>query len=311
MYVGIDLGGSYLKYGLVSENGDILDKNALKSPHHLADFYTTIETIVHHYQEKGLIKGIGISSPGIIRQDGTMLLSGALKSFVGANYPKELERRLHLPTRVENDGNCVAIAEKWLGNAKNLSDYICVVIGTGVGGGIVVNDRLYRGGRGMAGEFGLMMIDKLPQDEDLEMVSLNKRAAVVGGYIRRYNEAVLKNGHPESCVEDARLLLQRAEENDPLALTYTKAFITDLAVGLVNIIAAFDPQVLLLGGGISENESFFQLLEKEIHRLIKEHATLHLLESIGLPPVRPAKLHNNAGLLGAVYLVKEAVEGTK
>lgn len=307
MFVGIDLGGTYLKYGLVSQEGEIVDKGLCRTPHQLTDFYATIADIVDNYRKEGVIDGLGISSPGIIQADGRMLAAGSLKGFVGANYRLDLQERLDLPIQVENDGNCVAIAEKWLGNAKNLSHYICVVIGTGMGGGIVINNQLYRGGHGMAGEFGLMMIDQLPSSGNLEAVSLNQRASVIGGYVRRYNEALVARGKEAFCVDDARIILQRADQKNPLAQTYTKRFITDLAVGLINILAAFDPEAILLGGGISANGAFFSDLEKEMVRIIDGHGTLHFLKPLGLPPLLPARLHNDAGLLGAVYLVKQSL----
>ncbi|MFP9075389.1 ROK family protein, partial [Enterococcus faecalis] len=94
-------------------------------------------------------------------------------------FKTTLEECCGLTVSVENDANAAAIAEKWIGNAQSFSNYLCLVLGTGVGGGIVINDQVYRGAHGMAGEFGWMVIDALPSTGNSEEVSINRKAAVV------------------------------------------------------------------------------------------------------------------------------------
>lgn len=188
MYVGFDIGGTTVKYGVLDEVGNILEKSAIPTNYQLADFLVELDTIVKDAQKRyEKIEGIGISAPGIIQEDGYMLTAGAIRPFYGANIKIELERLTGLPVSIENDANAAAIAEHWIGNAQGLENYLCIVLGTGIGGGIVLNGEVFRGAHGMAGEFGWSIIDHLPAEGDIEEVSWNKRAATVGGLCYQYN----------------------------------------------------------------------------------------------------------------------------
>ena len=307
MYVGFDIGGTTVKYGVLDESGRVLEKGTMETEYEPTIFYRNLLKRIEEAQTRYQIKGIGISAPGIVQKDGFMLTAGAISSLYGENFKQKLEGLTGLPVTVENDANAVAIAEKWLGNAINMENYLCLVLGTGVGGGIVINGKVYRGSHGMAGEFGWMMIDKLPETGNLETVSINRRASIVDGLIRLYNEAQQKNIENFVPVSDARDIFDLAERGDRLANTITKQFYVDLSVGLVNLISCFDPEAILIGGGVSANEFFHQELQKTLIEVEKNHAAVNYLRGKTIAPVIPTKLKNDAGLIGAVYQVHQVV----
>ncbi|MBO0469806.1 ROK family protein [Enterococcus sp. DIV0242_7C1] len=307
MYVGFDIGGTTVKYGVLDENGTILEKGSIKTEYEPDSFYASLLAIVKDAQTRFQIKGIGMSAPGIVQQDGLMLTAGAIRPLYGENFKEKLTALTGLPVTVENDANAVAIAEKWIGNAIGMENYLCLVLGTGVGGGIVINGKVYRGAHGMAGEFGWMMIDKLPEKGDLEAVSINKRSAIVGGLIPLYNEAQKQRKKNVIPISDAREIFALAEEGDALAIEITKQFYVDLSVGLVNLISCFDPEAILIGGGVSANKMFHRELQKTLVEVETRHASINYLRGKTIAPVIPAKLENDAGLIGAVYQIHQAV----
>lgn len=308
MYVGFDIGGTTVKYGILDEHGNILEKGSMRTEYEPDAFYLNLIKIIEGAQTKYPIKGIGISAPGIVQKDGFMLTAGAIRPLYGENFKQKLERVTSLPVTVENDANAVAIAEKWIGNAIDLENYLCLVLGTGVGGGIVINGKVYRGSHGMAGEFGWMMIDKLPETGNLEEVSINKRTAIVGGLVRLYNEAQQEQTQEQVApVSDAREIFTLAENGDALATAITNQFFVDLSVGLVNLISCFDPDAILIGGGVSANEFFHKELQKNLEEVEKRHASINYLRGKTIAPVIPTKLKNDAGLIGAVYQVHQLV----
>lgn len=308
MYVGFDIGGTTVKYGVLDEAGNILEKSAIPTNYQLVDFLVELDTIVKDAQKRyEKIEGIGISAPGIIQEDGYMLTAGAIRPFYGANIKIELERLTGLPVSVENDANAAVIAEHWIGNAQGLENYLCIVLGTGIGGGIVLNGEVFRGAHGMAGEFGWSIIDHLPAEADIEEVSWNKRAATVGGLCYQYNLSQKKLAAAAPMILDAREIFQREAEGEVLAINIVEQFLTDLSVGMLNLISSFDPELILFGGGISSNEEFNQRFQKRLEEVMNRHESIHYLKNKTIAAVRPAKLQNDAGMIGAVYQIHRQV----
>ncbi|MBL1224084.1 ROK family protein [Enterococcus sp. BWR-S5] len=308
MYVGFDIGGTNIKYGVLDETGQIIEQAMTETKRRKEDILQELTEIVQHYKKAYEIEGVGISAPGVIQKNGFMTTAGAIHSLYEINLKEEMEKRTGLPTAVENDANAAAIAEKWIGNAQELDDYLCIVLGTGVGGGIVLNGQVYRGAHGMAGEFGYMMIDELPPSGNIEAVSLNWRGAVVGGLYPQYNKALRKEEPKAVAVKDARVIMERAKAGEAVAVAVLDRYYQDLAVGMINLIGSFDPEMILIGGGISANEEFMQQLIEKIDLLEERHESIRFLKDKTIGKIQPAKLRNDAGMIGAVYQVKQLLE---
>ncbi|HPR80336.1 MAG TPA: ROK family protein [Enterococcus sp.] len=302
MYIGIDIGRTQIKYALVDDAVQIFENSALHKPKDKGPFLEQVTAIIQAYQEKhDDILGVGISAPGIIQKDGMMTTAGAIRSLYGTNLKEEIEARTGMVTVIENDANAVAIAEKWVGNAQDLDNYLCIVLGTGVGGGIVINGEVFRGAHGLAGEFGWAITKELPEEGNIEYASLNLHISVIGGLCRLYNEALIKEQPEATSIWDAREILQRYTENEPIARQIVDCFHQDLAIGLMNLISQYDPEAILIGGGISANEQFFNGLKETLEKLETRHESINFIKQYGWAPILPAKLKNDAGIIGAVY----------
>lgn len=308
-YVGFDMGGTTIKYGVVDAAGKIVEKGALPTEKKQVPLLAGMQKVVAQYKNKFAVAGVGVSIPGIVRRDGYMITAGAIKCLNGYPLADKLKEMTGLPVKVENDANAAAIAEHWLGNAQGVDNYLCVVLGTGVGGGIVINGDVYRGAHGMAGEFGWNITHDIDLTQKLEDASLNWHAAVVSGMVRRYNMSVHRVYPDEPTVTDARQILQLAQDKDPIAEPIVDQFIEDVCIMLLNLFANFDPELILIGGGISANTEFMTMLQAKFKEFLIRHESLHYIQDKDLGTVKTTGLHNDAGLIGAVYpLVRETLK---
>jgi beta-glucoside kinase len=307
MYIGIDVGGTNIKFGIVTKEGKIVTQGKIPTIHEKEKFLHSLVQVIQKLQQNQTILGVGICAPGIIQKNGLMVTAGSIKPLYGINLKEEIQRRIDIPVFVENDANAAAIAEKWQGQARFYNNYLCIVLGTGMGGGIVINNQVYRGAHGMAGEFGWMLIDSLPNSENVETVSLNQRGAIVGGLCNQYQLAreEVNINHPVDALE----IFEMERKHDEVATLVVERFFQDLSIGLVNLISSFDPEAILIGGAISENKMFMTRLNHTVEQLIVKHESLNFLNDKRKIPILPAKLKNDAGLIGAVYQVAQEVDG--
>lgn len=290
MYIGIDIGGTSIKCGLVDGNGHISRKVTRTTATTKSDIIADLVAMVQELQTDGPVAGIGVSMPGVVQSDGFLTTAGAVTAFEQINLRDELQTQTKLPVIIENDANAAAIAEQWLGVAQNVPNYLSLVLGTGVGGALIINNQVYRGAHARSGEFGWMVADD--DDIDIEMGTLNFRGATVIGLIRRYNQ------FSTDTVNDAREIFKRAAAGETLAKHVFHSYYYSLAKGIINLMVAFDPEIVVIGGGISANETFMTNLNATIADL---HANHNSIKQLKLAPVVPARLRNDAGMIGAVY----------
>ncbi|ERL65137.1 ROK family protein [Schleiferilactobacillus shenzhenensis] len=310
-YVGFDMGGTTIKYGVIDAAGKIVTKDAVPTEKEKKPLLVSMRKVITAYRKQYDIAGVGVSIPGIVRRDGFMITAGAIKCLNGFPLADKLSTMTDLPVHVENDANAAAIAEHWLGNAQGVDDYICVVLGTGVGGGIVINGDVYRGAHGMAGEFGWTITHDFDLTKDLEDASLNWHAAVVSGLVHRYNESAKQVYPKDAEVTDAREIIQLARDNDPIAAPVLNQFMEDISIMVVNMFASFDPELILIGGGISANDVFMGMLMDKIREFLTRHKSLNYIKDKALGHVKSTGLHNDAGLIGAVYPLVRAAKAEK
>lgn len=294
-YVGIDIGGTNVKYGLIDNKGIVLEKGIRKTSKKLTDLLNDIAIIVSEYQEKQMITGVGISVPGIVRKDGFMVTGGALFDLYGVHLKELLTEKLQLPVAVENDANCAALAEKWQGAGVGLENFISMVVGTGVGGAIVIHDRLYRGANATAGEFGFMLSEPI-RAGDTRMASLSLTGSVQSGVVNRYS-AMTKEENL-----DGLTVFKKAVAGDEIARITIETFYVRLSEGLYNLSVSFDPEAILIGGAISSDDNFIAELNKRMNAIKLGHPDM---VQVKLPPIIPCYFRNDAGIVGSVYKVLE------
>lgn len=310
-YIAFDIGGTFIKYGVVDDSGKILKKGKVSTPQTEYPFLEAlsekVKVVQKEYQD---ILGIGISVPGTPNSKGVMVNFGSLTQMYGLALKEKLNNLTQLPVVVENDANAAAIAEKWIGAGKKYSNYMVMVLGTGIGGGIVINNQIYRGGHGIAGEFGWVLNHGINKVGELEEVSQNFKSATVMGLFRRYNQAmesITNNNFSE--LTEAKAVIDLVIANDQVATIIFDEFLTDLTLNLMNLTACFDPEVILIGGGISANDYVMKKIQEKWEELISRHFGLNRIKQQGLlTEIKRTDLQNDAGMLGAAYTVRIALK---
>ncbi|MGX7417940.1 ROK family protein [Carnobacterium gallinarum] len=298
-YVGIDIGGTNIKYGLLTETGEILHHDKVKTVLSGKDILQHIEEIIKNYQKEYLIKGVGVSAPGTVQADGFMTTGGAIMDFYGVNLKELIMERVDLPVKVENDVNTIALAEKWLGGGREFSSFACLAVGTGIGGALIINNELYRGRWGSAGEFGYMITEPVVND-NTRSSTLSLTGSVRSGLIKRYSTI---SGNAEKI--DGAEIYQRAEKGEAAAIETLDLFHKNLSEGIFNLLVSLDPEIILIGGAISENTTFIAELNRRVKKLQADYSQM---SNLTFAEVAPCRFFNNAGIIGGVYgILKEQI----
>ena len=285
--LAIDIGGTMIKYGLVSFDGKILstDKIKTEASKGLNNILNKIDNIFKRYKENNPV-GIAVSGTGQINGMIGKVIGGnpIIPNWIGTNLVEILEEKYNLPIVLENDVNCVALGEKWIGAGKDLSNFICLTIGTGIGGGIILNNQLFRGENFVAGEFGHILIKKGEFEQFASTTAL----------IRLVKERTGKtlNGKEIFDLEKKEILEYQEVISE---------WIENLTDGLSSIIYCFNPANIILGGGVIEQgEPLINRIKNSLFKKIGPQFKEKL-------NVTQAKLGNNAGMIGASYLLLEKI----
>lgn len=277
-----DIGGTSLKMGVITDGGDILFKDKLNIPS--SSGKVILAGIIEWLKKHPDCKGVAISVPGYVNPtDGFISMGGAIRDFDNFNIKKWIEEKTGLPATTENDANCALLAERWLGKAKSMSNFLMMTIGTGIGGAIFCNGSLVNGHRYRAGEFGYMLSER-PGTNLLMKYTMNE-ICTLSVLRRRYALHVGKNTDEVSGEE----IFEHYENGDAICERLVEQFMQDICSGIYNLANIFDPECIFIGGGIVERESFIQ----EINKHLKWYNV-----SVN---VCSAKHGNSAGMLGAVY----------
>ena len=285
--LAIDIGGTMIKYGLVSFDGKILstDKIETEAEKGLENILNKIDNIFKRYKENNPV-GIAVSGTGQINGMIGKVIGGnpIIPNWIGTNLVKILEEKYNLPAVLENDVNCVALGEKWIGAGKDLSNFICLTIGTGIGGGIILNNQLFRGENFVAGEFGHILIKKGEFEQFASTTALIRLVKEKTGKILNGKE--IFDLEKKEIVEYQEVISE---------------WIENLTDGLSSIVYCFNPANIILGGGVIEQGE--PLINRIKNSLFKKIG-LQFKEKLN---IIQAKLGNNAGMIGASYLLLEKI----
>ena len=285
-YIVFDIGGTSIKYSIMNKDGEFIESDSVKTP--LQGECKTQEILVdviNAYKINYDIKGVAMSVPGGIDDDGYIHFMGQVKDLQGMYLNKYIKEYTGLNCIYDNDVNCVAMAEKYKGNAVDNKNFVCITIGTGIGGGIFINNQLYRGYRGMAGEFGINILEhRLSRLEDISMKTFSRLGSTYN-LIDRVNK--LKNSN----LDGIQVFELAKEDKDVQELI--EDFYFSLAVGVYNIVYNFAPEKILLGGGVSSREDLIE----NINRYLK----LLNPEILDMVKIETCKFQNNSGKIGALY----------
>jgi glucokinase len=271
--IGIDLGGTNVRVARIGSGGiEKMESEGVYSKGTVDEVLSQIFNLVERIGTDE-IYGIGMGVPGPVDEK-----SGIVYELINIPAWKKVEigeifkTRYNLPVRVQNDANCFAVAEKYYGKGKNCKSFIGLIVGTGMAGGIFINDQLYTGPNCMAGEFGMMKY----LDKFYEYYSCGQFFDNVYGISGK----------------DAA---EKANKGDKDALAMFREFGKHLGTAIEAILYAYDPEMIVLGGSVSKS---FHLYEKYLWEVLEEFAFKNSLKNF---KIETSEL-NNPGLLGAAAL---------
>jgi glucokinase len=308
IYIGVDLGGTSIKVGICDENGKLLHQkegptDAEGGPevviNHIAEYVRElVASSTYHWDQ---VAGIGAGIAGFLDiGEGVVKLSGNL-GWHNVPVKKMLEERLGKTVKIDNDANVAALGEAWGGAGAGIPNLVCYTLGTGVGGGIIINSKIYQGFSGVAGELGHISI--VP---DLEAILCScgqmgclETVSSATGIIRMAKDAVERGDKTSlSLVEtiDAKEVFDAAKAGDEAALRIVNRAAFYLGKSMATLAVVLNPQRYILGGGVSKAG---EILFKPVREIFKKYTPGPAQEGVDIVP---ATLGNDAGVIGAAGL---------
>ena len=310
-YVGIDLGGTNIAAGVINEDFEIVSKaktktNLPRSAREICD--DMISVTKGAIESAGLsiddIESIGIGTPGIANSDSGVIEYSCNLGFENVEMEKMFRQKLNLPVYIENDANAAAYGEYVAGAAKGARDAVCITLGTGVGGGIIIDGKIYSGFNYAGAEIGHMVIDVDGPQCTCGRKGCFEVFSSATGLVRMTKEAMDRNTDSimhkmaeEYGKVSARLAFEAMRKGDKTAKEVVDKYIKYLAAGITNTINIFQPDILCIGGGVcNEGDPLLvpmkEIVEREVYTRNSPKNTEIII----------AKLGNNAGLIGAAFL---------
>lgn len=303
---GVDIGGTTVKLGLFDRDAHVLDKweiPTVKDNEGAAILPDIAESIRTKMQEKSIlldeVVGVGVGAPGAVDDEG--VINGAVNLGWGVfNLSNTLNGYLHLPVKSANDANVAAYGEMWQGGGKGYKNLVAVTLGTGVGGGIIVNGKILNGAVGGAGEIGHIHIE----DNESEQCGCKNRGcleqyASATGIVRLAKRRLEKDASPSILREGeltAKAVFDAVKAGDVVAVEIAQRFGEYLGKGLAAVADVVNPEVFVIGGGVSKaGEILLSYIEPEFQKYV-------------FPACRGARftlatLGNDAGIYGAAGLI--------
>jgi glucokinase len=309
-WIGIDVGGTTIKGAAVLEDGTIVAKGELPTDAErgVAVVLDTIANWAREMAEKAEwdwadVSGVGIGLPAFLDFETGVVETAVNLGKDWSNIPvvKELGERLnHKPIMIENDANAAALGESWAGGGKGYRDALCITLGTGVGGGIVIGHQLVHGSNGMAGEIGHITIDPAGRMCNCGRRGCLETIASATGIVAEATERIASgassslSAHPRL---NTRMIFEHARQGDALARAVVERTTDRLGFALANIGATINPQVIVVGGGVSHAG------EELLHPLREAYARYALPRVLAGTTIHLAELGNDAGVIGAALLM--------
>lgn len=304
---GVDVGGTTVKMGLFDEKANLLDKweiPTVKENKGSSVLPDVAESILTKMKEKGIsegdVAGIGIGVPGPVDESG-MLVGGAVNLGWESFYiPAALQAYIKIPVKATNDANAAAFGEMWQGGGKGYRSMVAVTLGTGVGGGIIVNGKLLTGATGAGGEIGHMHLE----DEETECCNCGNRGcmeqyASATGMVRLARRRLAKDDKPSVLRRgelSAKAVFDAVKEKDEVAVEIAEQFGDYLGKGLAVIASVVNPEVFVIGGGVSKaGEILLSFVEPAFQK--------YAFQQCRNAKLVLARLGNDAGIYGAAALI--------
>ncbi|WP_026885870.1 ROK family protein [Clostridium beijerinckii] len=296
-FMVFDIGGSAVKWSVISEDGSFVESGKFSVSSNREDFFSGLAKITNEMKDKYDVKGIAISAPGAVDSE-TGVIGGisAIPYIHGPNFKEILKEATGLNTELENDANCAALGECWLGAGKDNKDLAFVVCGSGIGGAIVKDKKIHGGIHKHGGEFGYCSIT-CELDGEPKFTSWSQAGSTTALARKVANLKGLEEGSL-----DGVQVFDLCNKGDEIAINEVNKYYFIMAVGIYNIQYTYDPEVIILGGAISERPEYVDEINKRLDALMNSD-----LEGTIKPVLKTCVFGNDANKLGALcnYLQRE------
>ena len=310
-FLGVDIGGTEAKIGLLNGDGEILERE------NLSVAFDGYETPILETVKKGIgdfigridmprekLRAIGVSATGAIdSKKGLVAGSGGhIKNWLGSTIKDTLESSYGVPVFVLNDANAAALGEMWRGAARDRENVVVVTIGTGVGGGVVVDGHILLGHKGFAGEIGYIK-PPFVSDTPLTGRGCYEDYASMSALVRIVEELANEGSIEQKFASspNGRMIFDAVKSGDKALENVTEHWIDNIAAGIVSLVHIFNPEIILIGGGVSaQKELFIDKLRAKVFDNVMDEFKIDL-------ELRAAELKNDAGMIGAVKFCIDSI----
>lgn len=315
VFIGLDLGGTNLKYALGTETGEIVVRNSKPSLANesqdviFENMFSAVDELIQEANKRAQqVSAIGVGSPGCIDFKAGKLLGRApnFEHWVNTPIKKEFENRFRLPTWIDNDANLMALAEARNGAGRGYNTLLCVTLGTGIGGGLILDRKLYRGVHYSAGEIGHTIIKYEGKPCNCGQRGCLEAYAAAPAMVERYRKKLKRTGvlfEFEGLTTE--FIFQKAALNEDLAKETINETCDLLGAGLASVANIIDPDIIIIGGGVAE--AGFEFIQR-IERVVKQRALKSIAKKL---KVVKAELNLDSGIIGAILLAAENFQKNK
>lgn len=291
--IAIDIGGTKTHGALIDEQGTMIKDHRIPTNPALGPdaLLSSLFALIDELKSGEDVMGIGIASAGRIDiERGEVFYStDNIPGWSGVKLRAILEEAYQLPVFVDDDVNAAGPGEEWLGAAKGYDSYVLIALGTGIGGAVKVNGSLLRGAHWSAGELGHMILYPHGRHCNCGLDGCFEQYCSGTALVKRYHTLA------QDTIKDGYALFALVEAKDPIACQVIEEFVDDLATAILSITNMFDPQILLIGGGLIDTKDYWW-------QCLMDKIADSPLAKIFMPRIEPAKLGNQAALYGAAYL---------
>ena len=288
-YLTVDIGGTEIKFAVLNSAGNIIKKSKIPTKQNKEQFLSDVDQIVKKHIDE--VKGIAYCSPGKI-ENTKIRFGGSLPFLDGIDFAEIYGRKFHIPVAVINDGKASVLAENWLGSLKDETNCAAITLGTGVGGGIIINGHLLRGTHYQAGELSFM-ISNLSLSKDMQGALGVNGSAVK--FVRAVNQKV--NYQDEN---DGLHAFEVIKEGVPEAVAIFHDYCFKIAVLILNMQTVVDINKVAIGGGISAQPLLINGINKAYDKLVNEYNPI-IGSTLTKPSIVSAHFRNESNLYGSLY----------
>lgn len=290
-YLSIDIGGTNIKYGLIQDDGQILESHKTKTFKDKVTFLALIEEIIGQYADQ--ISGIAFCAPGKI-QGTSIRFGGALPFLDGIDFKQEFAT-YNLPILGVNDGKAGVLAEHWQGSLQGVDNCAAIILGTGVGGGIIINGKLLNGSHFQAGELSFMQLAHMPLETG-DSFSDDGFAGSLLSAVRMITQINQKLGNPD--ITDGLTAFEAIKTKHPIATKIFEEYCQNVAQLILNIQTVVDLQKIAIGGGISAQPILLEGIQHAYDKLFDANPLIKTTLNKAL--LTTAHFQNEANMIGAL-----------